>query len=191
MLTQDFQRPKNGVHLNSSAERVYVESLDMPMLEMVRLLIVIFGSYDSFLSAIKGLGEVGRVYLPEEQNDDVIKAFIMPLNYIEHVQVPKKFFFRGFGEFHQAANDFRLRLDDNLDWPVWKLKGYELRIVLPYSAGNQYDGSQSYFKDFQFDMRGKPTRCPIELKEVCDWIIRIAEFVKTSKLSHQLGIASA
>jgi hypothetical protein len=191
MLTQDFQSPAKGEHIRLNTERVYFESSDMPMLEMVRLLIIVFGSYDRFLNSVKTLKDEGKVTLPANQNDDVVRAFIMPLNYLGHVQMPKKFFFNSFGEVRVHGNNFRERLRDNLDWPVWRLKGYELRILLPYNMGNQYDGSQSYFKDFQFDMRGKPNRCQIELKEVCDWIIRIAEFIRTSKISHQLGIASA
>lgn len=191
MLTQDFKRPKNGVHINPNAQRVYFESSDMPMLEMVRLLIVIFGSYDRFISALIALKDGEKVKLTDEQNDDVVKAFIMPMTYIDHERMPKKFFFRFFREVRSHGNDYRERLNDDLDWPIWKLKGYELRVVLRYIAGNPYDGSQSYFKDFQFDMRGKPQQCQIELREVCDWLIRIAEYIKTSRLSHQLGITSA
>lgn len=188
MLTQDFQRPQNGVHIDPKAQRVYFESVDMPMLEMLRLLIVVFGSYDRFLDAMKSLKEGGRVYLPKEHNDSIVQAFIMPLNYLEHVETPKRFFFRSFN-VRDEAHDFRH--DDNLDWPIWKLKGYEVRIVLRYIAGNRYDGSESYFKDFRFDMRNKPEQVQIELKEISDWIIRIAEYVRTSRLRHQLGIASA
>jgi hypothetical protein len=188
MLTQDFHHPQKGMHLDPKAQRVYFESVDMPMLEMMRLLIVVFGSYDRFLDAMKSLKEGGSVYLPKEHNDAVIQAFIMPLNYLEHVQKPKRFFFRSF-DVRDAAHDFRH--NDNLDWPIWKLKGYEIRIVLRYIAGNRYDGSESYFKEFQFDMRKRPEQGQIELKELSDWIIRIAEYVKTSRLSHQMGIASA
>ncbi len=188
MLTKDFQHPQNGMHIDPKAQRVYFESVDMPMLEMVRLLIVVFGSYDRYLDAMKSLREGGRVYLPKEHNDAVIQAFIMPLNFLDHVQKPKRFFFRSF-DVRDAAHDFRH--DDNLDWPIWKLKGYEIRIVLRYIAGNRYDGSDSYFKDFHFDVRKKPEQAQIELKELSDWIVRIAEYVKSSRLSHQLGIASA
>jgi hypothetical protein len=191
MLTQEFKQSTKGEHIRPNTERVYFESSDMPMLDMVRLLVVVFGSYDRFLNAVKALKDGDKVNLPTEQNDDVVKAFMMPLNYLSHIKMPMKFFFRSYGEVRDHGNDFRERLRDNLDWPVWELKGYELRILLPYNLVNQYDGSQSYFKDFQFDMRGKPNHCQIELKEVCDWIIRIAEYIRTSKLSHQLGIASA
>lgn len=190
MLTQDFQGPENGVHLGPKTGRVYFESTEMPILEMVRLLAIVFGGYDRFLHAIKDLKEGGREYLPGEHNDALVQSFIMPMTYLDHIQVPKRFFFRRFDEYrkHDGHN---YRLDDDLDWPVWELKNYKLRIVLRYNAGNRYDGSQSYFKDFGFDMRGKPVQCQIELKEVCDWTIRIAEYVRTSQLSHQLGIASA
>lgn len=191
MLPQDFQRPQNGAHINPSTNRVYFESSDMPLLELVRLLIVIFGSYDRFVSAVTTLKGDGRSHLPKEQNDDVVKAFVMPMNFLEHVGEPKRLFFRSFHVVRNHGNDYRQRLNDDLDWPVWKLKGYEFRIVLRYTVGNQYDGNQSYLKGLVFNMQERPAECQIALTEVCGWLIRIAEHVRDSKLSHQLGIASA
>lgn len=190
MNDTDFYQPRNMQHIAPNTKRIYFESTDMPILEMIRILVAMFGSYERLMKAINPSGDVGKIQIPPALHESIIQAFIMSDRYVGSLIYPKKIFFQTFMDIRTVDGRME-RLNDNLAWPLWQFDKYQYKTVGSYDEQNKYDGSTSYFKNIQFQLHHKPDQQKLELGQVFTWLTTIAEHVRSSELRVKLGIASA
>lgn len=176
--------------VKAGTDSFYVESSDFPILEVIRILVTVFGDYSLFKKALSEFEKFQGKFTPE-RSSVIVNALVPMMHFIREYNNPEGIFTKTEKKDYSKGY-FHYRNINVYYPPSFKIANYDIKISVKWNAENKYDSTQSFYLDTKevfYPNIHVVDGMHIELqKSMMQFLKQIVDFLENRGLMGRLGI---